>query len=113
MTLHIPYNEIELRIALMSLESMEEEKINELVSKVNKTITEQYGDAAENKAQVNKTVAKLNGITVKDLIDSPNYEKLIQEFRNSVITSIVDSLVNEGLEQKQAWALIALGCDLI
>ncbi len=107
----VPYTKLELRTALHAL--CIDESTEELVDKVNKKFKEKHNIVLENKSELNKQVAENNGITVIDLINSPNYDRLTDEFKFDMLHSMVDILIEEGLNNKEAWALITLGLGLL
>ena len=58
-------------------------------------------------AQINEGVATLHGITVTDLINSPNYSVLKQEFLAGKMKDVRDNLKQTmGLDDSEAWAVI-------
>lgn len=102
----LPYTELELRISLLGLD---EEILNE---ELNEKLNNKFG-SLNDKADLNKKIAEHNGISVKDLIDSPNYKTLHEEYIDSVTHQVIKELTNAGLEDKQAWALVAIGSGLL
>ena len=71
------------------------------------------GKNVSNKVELNKEVAENNGISVETLINSPNYNVLIEEYKNKLIYDTVAVMKKAGLEDKQAWAIIAQGLGLL
>ena len=99
-----PYDEITLRLALLSLE----EKMGDesLGKRVNSRLSEFLID---DKADLNKKIAEHNGISVMDLINSPNYGELTAEFSKILMLKSIAILKEERFSDKEAWALVAIG----
>jgi len=103
-----PYDEITLKLALLGLESrMENEDLAE-------RIHSRMSDFLINdKAELNKKIAKHNGIEITDLINSPNYEILKEEFSQTLLLKAIGILKEETFSDKEAWALVAIGTGIL
>lgn len=87
-----PYNEFELKMALISL-------TDEQIDQVNKLKTEDI--------QIdNKRIAEFHDISVLDLINSPNYALLCEKYKELELMKVKAQLESIGLSNKQAWALL-------
>ena len=104
--MNIPYDKMDLLLSLLSIkeEYLTEDLENEM-SNIGKNVS--------NKVELNKEVAENNGISVETLINSPNYNVLIEEYKNKLIYDTVAVMKKAGLEDKQAWAIIAQGLGLL
>ena len=69
---------MELRITLINLDKKDLELTTLMKDSVS-TFDEKFGECFNTKAELNKRVAEENGITIKDLINSPNYKYLIDD----------------------------------
>jgi len=103
-----PYDEITLKIALLGLEKKIADET--LAKKVNSRLSEFL---IEDKAVLNKRIANHNGIEVVDLINSPNYSTLKEEYSQTLILKAIGILKEETFTDKEAWALVALGTGLL
>lgn len=103
-----PYDEITLKIALIGLERKIADE--SLAKKVNSRLSEFL---VEDKSVLNKRIAKHNGIEVSDLINSPNYVTLKEEYSQTLVLKAIAVLKEETFTDKEAWALVALGTGLL
>ena len=109
MSLTIPYDAIELRLALMNIpeDLLDEEKTREVREGFEKRLP-------KNQSEKNKLVAAAHGITVLDLINSPNYKILVEDYAHGILRDLVGILKEKfGATDVQAWALIAVSIGLI
>lgn len=106
--LKIPYNSMELRMAVVELNGFPQDEIDVISKKLEKCT-----EPLEDKKQINKMIAEDNGITVLELINSNNYEILKEEFQKSFLYKTVDLMEEVGLTNVQAWALIASSIGLL
>jgi len=104
----IPYDEFTLKLALMQISDKLDDP--DLQKKLGQELDKL---APGNKSDINKKVAEENGISVKDLIDSPNYEKLKNEYVASMLHKAVDVFIKEGFTEKQAWAVLSIGLGVL
>jgi hypothetical protein len=103
--LKCPHDELTLRIASLSMsrkiEKFLEEKGEENFTKILDSISDVVPETLTRKS------AEFHGITVDQLINSSNYEKLTDSFLSDLMGKIIVKLGKEiGLENKEAWALI-------
>jgi hypothetical protein len=94
----IPYTELELRVALISAVSKVEERETEL--------REALEIIHSKEKNINHETAKFNGISVPELINSPNMEYMIDAYKESCIMKAIEALEGFGLSKKEAWAVI-------
>lgn len=105
MSIQCPYDKLTLKVAILSagpkLEKISDEKI------------EEWGKTQ--RADMSKdAIAKFHGITVKDLINSPNYEILKSEYEASAVENALEFFRTEiGLDHKEAWAILMMGTNHI
>jgi len=103
-----PYDKITLQIALLGLEKKMAD--DTLAEKINSKLS---NFLIEDKSVLNKKIAEYNGIEVIDLINSPNYDTLKQEFSETLIHKSIEVLKEETFTDKEAWALVALGTGIL
>lgn len=103
MAINVPYTKLQLLTAGMSanrkMNALGEEGIDELANKLNAISS---GDTAE----FNKEVAASNGITVLDLINSPNMALMQEEYREKCLYKAIDILTALGFTEEEAWAVM-------
>lgn len=103
MNVSVPYDELTLKIALMGaskkleVDGLQERILEKISSISSKTMSE-----------FNQAVAEYHGISVLDLINSPNYESLKGEFGNHNISRLVSIYKEEGFDDKESWALVCV-----
>ena len=104
MDIKVPYDELSLKIALMGASNkLEKEGLQEqLLSKLSKFTVNTMAD-------YNIKVAEFHGISLADLINSPNYETLKSEYAKNGIDFILNVYKDAGFEDKEAWALVCVG----
>lgn len=97
----IPYHDLELRLALVEIDAKITE---EAMDKIGEFIQDILPQA---KVDMNKLVAEANGISVVDLINSVNYEKLKEEYVDDAFDKLVVK-IQEIIEcdAKAAWAIV-------
>lgn len=103
MAINVPYTKLQLLVAGMSASSkmnaLGEEVIDDLANRLNAISS---GDPAE----FNKAVAASNGITVLDLINSPNMALMQDDHRERCLHKAVDILKSLGFTDEEAWAIM-------
>jgi hypothetical protein len=105
----LPYSQIDLMIALHSIKEgqISEEGAVKIGEEIAKRIPGE-------KKKLNKMIAEHNGISVIDLVNSPNYKVLCDEYRDDILRDLVKRLAIEfKLTDKQVWAGIALALGLL
>lgn len=109
--MRIPYSEIQLHTALIGLKK----KLNEENQKKLEELTIEFKVLLpDEKKSLNQTISQFHGISVEQLINSPNYSILCQEYKEHVLKKLAQSLKEKiGVTDEQAWALIALSIGLI
>ena len=99
-----PHSELELHVAALGLiEKLKNKETQQAILNAgdeHKTV----GSGPEKNRK--EQAAKFHGITVKDLIDSPNYEKLIKEFVTHTCRKLMSSFKSHGFTDKEAWCLL-------
>ncbi len=103
-----PYDEITLKLALLGLEKKMEDM--SLAEKINSRLAEFL---VSDKAELNRQIAKHNGIEVPDLISSPNYNTLMEEYSQTLMMKAIGILKEESFTDKEAWALLAIGTGIL
>jgi hypothetical protein len=99
----IPYDRLQLTVALIALSRRKdlEEKLKEITSKLE-------GIVPNSKKDLNQKTADENGITLEQLINSHNYEKLCQDYRESSIRKLITEMqALLEITDVQAWAIFA------
>lgn len=104
--LDCPYTKMDLTIAMLGLEQklekIGEENLKQVLEKEFKTLNK----------PLNKEAAKFHGVTVKELIDSPNFEKLQKQYMDSAVNKLVSNVCKKlDLEPVEVWSLIAASID--
>jgi hypothetical protein len=108
----VPYTETEIRLALLRLGKRMESK--EFEDKLDAFTPEKIAPDLMDKKSLNIAIAESNGISVKDLIDSPNYEALKSEYTLGRLSDVVALMESDlGIANDEAWAIMALGIGLI
>jgi hypothetical protein len=99
----IPYDKLELALAIYSAE----DRINKInKEKFGKDVNE-IMSCFNDKKEMNRLVSDFNGISIDTLINSINYDKLISEFSDTKIVSLLEYLENQEFSKKEAYAIIA------
>lgn len=101
--INIPYTKLDLMLAAITASAKVEEHGDAMSAKFEELEKEIRG---ENKAELNKLVAEHNGITVIDLINSTQMEKLINEYKESKFQLSIDIFKSFGFTDKEAWACV-------
>ena len=105
----IPYSALELKVALLGIDSkiINDEKDEKFAEKISSFVP-------KNKNDLNKKIAEYNGVGVMDLINSPNYTILCNEYKEAVVKDLVRKVKDEfNLTSKQAWAFFACSIGLL
>ena len=104
MKINIPYNKLELSLALMGID---QKKLDTIDPK--KNFDNIKNSLPKDKAELNKKIADENGISVVDLINSPNYQILCDECIQKMFTNVIETLAKEfNITIVQSWAIFAL-----
>ena len=105
----IPYTHDDMIITVNNLvEEKTEERMIEIVEIINSFAKNKFPffSSETSKAEKNKILADYNGISVDVLISSPNYEKLINEYRDEYILTYISLLAEETLlTEKEIFSL--------
>jgi len=107
----IPYKGIELKLAIMALD--ENKLTEESGEKVNAVGVKYHITDDSSTAELNKAVAEDNGITVETLVNSPNMSKMVSDYTITAIHEIVGVMEEDGLTNKEAWAIISVQLGLL
>lgn len=100
--MEIPYTEDQLKEALGEIkeEIMTEENRGKIINIINANLTETNNERI-------KKIAEMIGITTLDLINSTNYQTIIDDDRNKRFSTCVSELVAEiGLTIPQAYGVV-------
>ena len=101
MGIKVPYDDLTLKIALLGSEKKLTKKITK---KIEQKLNREFG---KDKAEKNIKIAEENGITVKTLINSPNYKTIVEEYDSKAAKRFVEILKEEAnLNDKEAWAIL-------
>lgn len=104
MNISIPYDEITLKTAAISASSkLEKEGIQEIILDKISQISPQ------SMSEFNIKSAEFHGITLSELVNSPNYEILKNEYATHNLSLIRNIYKESGFNDKESWALICLG----
>lgn len=106
--MNCPYDEITLKIALLGLDKKMEDEA--LALRIKERMAEFL---ITDKAELNKKIAEHNGVGVLDVINSPNYITLKEEFSRTLLLKSIDVLKEETFSDKEAWALITLATGVL
>lgn len=96
----VPYNEIELMTTLATMDDsilLKEDVQDSLRKRFSLT-----------QAEWNVQAATFHGIAVLDFLNSPNYTTLLQSYRESCVTELVQYLESQGYSHKESWAVICV-----
>ena len=104
MSIDCPHSELELHVAALGLiEKLKDKETQQAILNAGDEHKTVGTDTAKNRKE---QAAEYHGITVKDLIDSPNYEKLIKEFVTHTCRKLMSSFKSHGFTDKEAWCLL-------
>ena len=101
MKISCPYSEFDLRCEVIGLEKRIEEHAKEIEELIKAT--------PQTKQELNAKAAADNGITVEQLLNSINYEILMNEARQSAAVDLIVKFRELGFDDKEAWAFLAIG----
>jgi len=95
-----PYTELELKMARLELNK----KLSDEDLKKMEEFSARYPTTAK---EINKAVAKENGITLDQLIESPNMELMTKRYQDARFKEILTFFKTDlGLTDKQAWGIL-------
>lgn len=104
--MEIPYTDLELLIASITLGN----KINkdpELADKMREYSVKHGAELPADTKSINEAVAADNGITVVQLINSPNYQLLMSAYRDKTLRVVIKQMTDElGIAEIEAWAIL-------
>lgn len=101
MTIQVPYNQFDLTLAnLSALSKLTDEDLQ-------KKIMEEFEPIIDTN-NLNEKVAKFHGISVKDLIDSPNLTTLIELYKEHTFSEGIKIFEKYGLTHKEAFAVMLM-----
>jgi len=105
--MQLPYSALELNIALLSIESkLTEETIDGITNAVNAAIPR-----VKSHAELNKAVADYNGISLEQLINSPNMTAMVKEYQAYNCKKVIANIEKLGFTNKESWALLVTATD--
>ena len=99
--MRVPYNKVELLSAM----SMLSDSLFEDMDSLQDSLKEILGVA---QPLLNLQAADFHGITVVDLINSPNYENLLKSYQESLVFRAVTYLEGQKFTNQEAWAVICI-----
>lgn len=104
--LKCPYSEIEILTSTLSMTSKVEAFLTE---KSEDYFQEEIGRIVSDLKNKDTTenMAKHYGVSALDLINSPNYTKLAEEYREALGTNLIAKLESSfGFSKKEGWAFL-------
>jgi len=106
MELKVPYDEVTLKKSLGGASAkLEVAGLQEgILERITKT-------TAQSQAEFNRFVSEFHGIGVSDLVNSPNYEKLKEDYGVHHVSQIHRIYLESGFTDIESWALICVGFD--
>lgn len=106
----LPYSKIDLQIAVISAAFKipdDESEYERIFQEIFQEIEKETGVSDFNNAEINIAIAEKNRISVKVLLNSPNYKILLEEYKNFIWRKIHQKIMEKfGLTEIEAWALI-------
>lgn len=110
----VTYTKLELKIALASISNQQLDSISAKELEVKKFVGDDYLCPANDGAKKMALTAKHHGITVSELINSPNLEVLQSQYLSACTERMVKALEEvAGLTRKQAKAFLAKSAGLL
>ncbi len=109
--IEIPYDELELKIALIGidLKKFNKKRIMKLKSEFKLA-----GLIPGGKKDLNKKIAEYHGISAKELINSTNYKVLREEYQKNLVNKFISKFVEKlDITKKQAWAILTAAMGLL
>lgn len=104
MKLELPYNKTELIIAFHS--ATEKMSSNLSLDEIENHLKEISSEFEANTNNINQAVADTHNITVEDLINSPNYLTLKQEYARGLFIGVVRKVKEKfNLTEIEAWSI--------
>lgn len=101
MTIQVPYNQFDLTLAnLSALSKLTDEDLQ-------KKIMEEFEPIIDT-GNLNEKVAKFHGISIKDLIDSPNLTTLLELYKEHTFFDGIKIFEKYGLTNKEAFAVMLM-----
>ena len=103
--INIPYSQIELDIALLGVSNKLEDAVaTEAMEELVAFFEQKTG---KTQAERNIKIAEFHGISVLDLINSPNLTTLVEMFQESRTLEMKTVLMEKlGVSDKESWAII-------
>ena len=99
MSVKCPYDELTLKIALISITEEQYALLEKAPANFN---------IPQSKVELNKAVADRNGMPMLDLLQSPNYTILMEEYSTFQVHNLIEDLEKRGFTNKQAWGILAV-----
>lgn len=107
MSLQCPYNKTDLLLAINNINNKFYEKADEIGDILGEWCIK-YGMSNKNtQLDLNKIIAKNNGISVSELINSPNMDFLVKQHHDNFVSDLIQKLKNDfNFTDKEAWSII-------
>lgn len=104
--MNIPYNKMELVLALYGIEQrISDEELDRVGKEIKAKLEEKLPDE---KTSINVLIAKQNGISVEEVINSPNLKLLQAQYYESIYSFALTELQEKmKLTEKEAYAILA------
>ena len=112
----VPYSDTHLFITLLELnEILKKKRVANKIKKIVDEVADQFKLSKKpNQSEINLKAAKYHGIPLEKLIDSPNYSKLVNAYRESIIKKVYKRITEElDFSGAEAWALILGGLGFL
>ena len=106
----LPNSAFDLQITLVGLEN----RIEELEPAFEEIKSELIALHGADAAKFKENAANFHGIGLLDLINSPNYSILMNEYKDTIWNLIHTKIMKKlNLKEKEAWALLCAGLGLM
>ncbi|RJQ28063.1 hypothetical protein C4565_04215 [Candidatus Parcubacteria bacterium] len=104
--MNIPYDKMELVLALYGIEQrMSDEEFNKVGEEIKAKLEEKLPNE---ETSINILIAKQNGISIEELISSPNLKLLQAQYYESIYSFVLMELQEKmKLTKKEAYAILA------
>lgn len=108
--MEFPYNKVELQIALVGIgKKISTKKFNKVMSEIKAELEEKL---PSDKNGTYAIVAKQNGVSTETIINSPNLELILSQYKDELIRQLIQKLyekANFSIKEAHAFVACALG----
>lgn len=105
MKIQCPYSEIELQVASLSAYP----KLNTYIENIGDEAADLFAKeiCPPELGKVNQSAADFHGISIEILVNSPNYQILIEQYISSMWSKAISTLKSRcNLSDKESWAIL-------